>query len=64
MTEVTKEARGLATVGHEGGLTTAAMDGRSMATKVAMLAFRQRRVTKKPRNGGLQRRLPRRRVMA
>ena len=25
--------------GHEGGLTTAAMDGRSVATKVAMLAF-------------------------
>ena len=39
MTEVTKEARGLAMVGREGGLTTAAMDGRSVATKVAMLAF-------------------------
>ncbi len=39
VTEVTKEARGLATVGHEGGLTTAAMDGQSVATKVAMLAF-------------------------
>ena len=39
MTEVTKEARGLATVGRKGGLATAAMDGRSVATKVAMLAF-------------------------
>ena len=39
MTEVTKEARGLATVGRKGGLTTAAMDGRSVATKVAMLDF-------------------------
>jgi len=39
VTEVTKEARGLATVGRKGGLATAAMDGRSVATKVAMLAF-------------------------
>ena len=49
VTEVTKEARGLATVGREGGLTTATMDGRSVATKVAMLAV----MTEGPWNGGL-----------
>ena len=34
VTEVTKEAQGLAMVGREGGLTTAAINGRSVATKI------------------------------
>ncbi len=38
--------------GRKGGLTTAGMDGRRVATKVAMLAV----MTEGPWNGGLRRR--------